>query len=708
MSYADYEALARLHPREVITRPHLSEIQLPGAGILALITLDNGVDRRPTTLGPKSLTELGTLLGKLTERAESGEIAGVGITGKPGCFAAGADLSAMRALKDPQTSRMMAQLGHHVFAALSAIPVPTFAFINGTAMGGGLEMGLAADYRTVSADASGISLPEAFIGLVPGWGGVYRLPRIAGPTNAIKIMIENPLNGNRTLTGPKAFELGVADAISGGPGFLEESLAWATAIITGHPRTLDDVRDRRDRIGSDGDSDWDAAVAKGRAFVEAKNAGAAPAPGRVLDLMEKGKHLSPQESADAEVEVLSEMLGTAEFENSVYAFLDLVQRRSKRPVGRQDNALGRPVSKIGIIGAGLMASQLATLFARELQIPVVVTDVDQSRADRGVAHVHAQTDKLLAKGRISEETANRTKEMVAGTVSTDAFADADFVIEAVFEELSVKRQVLAETEAIVSPECILATNTSSLSVADVASGLLHPERVVGFHFFNPVAAMPLLEIVRTPKSDDDVLATAFDLARRLKKTPVLVQDSPAFVVNRILMRLMSEVITAFDAGTPAAMADNALRPMGLPMTPFDLLALVGIPVAQHVIESLHAAFGERFPVSENLQTLIKNGITSIWAQRPDGAKHIPASTLALLSLGNTPLASDELLARVQDALAQEIGLMLQEGVVASPDDIDLCMILGAGWPLHLGGITPYLDRVGASNRVNGRSFHGQN
>ncbi|MEO8284181.1 MAG: 3-hydroxyacyl-CoA dehydrogenase NAD-binding domain-containing protein, partial [Pseudarthrobacter sp.] len=438
---------------------------------------------------------------------------------------------------------------------------------------------------------------------------------------------------------------------------------------------------------------------------EAKTSNASPAPAKVLDILEANRTMSQADSAALECEILAGLMQSDEFRSTVYAFLDLVQKRSKRPAGAPDRKLARPVTKVGVVGAGLMASQLALLFARQLKVPVVMTDIDQARVDKGVGYVHAEVDKLLGKKRISPDAANRTKALVTGSVSKEAFADADFVIEAVFEELNVKRQVFAEVEAIVSPDCILATNTSSLSVTAMAEDLAHPERLVGFHFFNPVAVMPLLEIVRAPKTDDAVLATAFELAKGLKKTAVLVKDAPAFVVNRVLLRLMGEVTAAFDEGTPADIADNALRPMGLPMTPFTLGAMVGLPVAQHVQESLHAAFGDRFEVSANLQKLIDNGVKSLWTPATDGSKEIPASTLALMSLGTSPSTGDEVLHRVQDALAEEIGMMLNEGVVAGPEDIDLCMILGAGWPMFLGGITPYLDRVGASERVNGRRFH---
>jgi 3-hydroxyacyl-CoA dehydrogenase/enoyl-CoA hydratase/carnithine racemase len=581
-----------------------------------------------------------------------------------------------------------------------------FSIITRTAFSGPASRGqvirLQSTFRTVSTGAGALGLPEAFIGLVPAWGGVYILPRLIGPENAVRVMIENPLTNNRTLTGPQAFDLGIADAMFEPADFVEQSLAWAAKVISGdvvpeRPNAVDPslpaVTER-----------WAGAVAAGRAFVEAKTSNASPAPAKVLDILEANRTMTQAESRELECETLAGLMQTDEFRATVYAFLDLVQKRSKRPAGAPDRKLARSVTKVGVVGAGLMASQLALLFARQLKVPVVMTDIDQARVDKGVGYVHTEVDKLLDKKRISQDAANRTKALVTGSVSKDAFADADFVIEAVFEELNVKKQVFAEVEAIVSPECILATNTSSLSVTAMAEDLQHPERLVGFHFFNPVAVMPLLEIVRAPKTDDAVLATAFELAKGLKKTGVLVKDAAAFVVNRILLRLMGEVTAAFDEGTPAEVADNALRPMGLPMTPFTLGAMVGLPVAQHVQESLHAAFGDRFTVSANLQKLIDNGVTALWVPAADGSREIPESTLSLMSFGTSPSTAEEVLRRTQDALAEEIGLMLDEGVVAGPEDIDLCMILGAGWPMFLGGITPYLDRTGASERVNGKRF----
>lgn len=686
------------------THSSLEEIQLPGVGTFALITL-TGRDRKPATFNPESLNELRTVLQHVGDRAAAGEFVAVGITGQERSFVAGADLTVVRGLTDLDAARNIAALGHEVFGILAEMAVPTFAFMNGAAIGGGLEIALAADYRSVSDAANGISLPEAYLGLVPGWGGVYRLPRLIGPANAVKVMIQNPLSNNRALDGTSAFDLGIADAIFEAGDFLDQSLAWAARIITADAVVREKLDERRALKASCSPSDWDDAVTAGRAIVESKTSNAAPAPGRVLDLLQRGRNLSQAESAKLETEALTELILTPQFKDSVYALLDVRQRRAKNPAGAPNPGLARPVTKVGIVGAGLMAGQLALLFARQLQVPVTMTDINQARVDQGVNYVHAEVDKLLARKRITPDAVGRLKTLVTGSVSKTAFADADFVIEAVFEELSVKKQVFAEVEAVVSAECILATNTSSLSVTEMAADLVHPERVIGFHFFNPVAAMPLVEIVRAPKTNDEALATAFALGKALSKTTVLVQDAPAFVVNRILLRLMAEVSKAFDDGTPARTADNALKPMGLPMTPFTLLAMIGIPVAQHVTESLHAAFGHRFPISANHQRLINHGITTLWITDHDGRRHLPQSTLDLLELGNSPSTSEQLLERTQDALAQEIGLLLDEGVVSAAEDVDLCMITGAGWPLHLGGITPYLDRSGASARVNGKRFH---
>ncbi|QCU77894.1 3-hydroxyacyl-CoA dehydrogenase [Citricoccus sp. SGAir0253] len=736
--FARFAGLAERFPDEVVTHAAVSDHALPGgAGTLALLTLDNHAGpRRPTTLGPASLIGIGRALEAQAERARAGAIAAVALTGKPGFLVAGADLGSVRRLSAESDGALLAELGHAAFDVLAEFPVPSFAFVNGVALGGGLEIALAARYRTVSTRAAAIGLPEAHLGLVPGWGGVWRVPRITGPREAVRLMIANPLAGNRTLDGRAAHAMGLADVLldpadgaaatgsggiapgddpSGSAAFVAASLEWAGRVVAGEPATLAALGAQRERDRSD--AAWEEAVAEGRRIVAARTRGHVPAPARVLELFAAGRHRTRRESAAAECRALAELMRTPEFGRTVYAFLDVVQRRSKAPAGAPPAELARPVRRVGVVGAGLMAGQLALLFARRLRVPVVMTDVDQARVDRGLAAVRGQVDVLVSRGRLTPERGAELAGLVTGSVSKDVYAGADLVIEAVFEEMGVKRAVLAELEDIVSPGCVLATNTSSLSVAGMAEGMRHPGRLIGFHVFNPVAAMPLVEVVRAPDTTDEAVATAFATARGLGKTAVLVRDAPAFVVNRVLLRLMGEVQASLDAGTPAAVADHALDPLALPMTPFTLLAMVGLPVAQHVTESLNAAFGdERFPVSAALQRLVDAGRTAIWAKDLAGdrvsaesggatGETIPPDTAALLGTGDSPQSAGELLVRVQDALAEEIGLLLAEGVVAGPEDVDLCMVLGAGWPLHLGGITPYLDDCGASERVNGRRFH---
>lgn len=667
---------------ELVTKAIVRDVELPyGAGTMALITLDNGFDHtKPNTFGPGGLTSLGQALDAIAARTD---LVAVGVTGKPFIFGVGADLKGAAQVRTREEALEIGRLGHAVFTRLGSLAVPSFAFVNGAAMGGGLEVALHCTYRTISAGVPAVALPECFLGLVPGWGGTQLLPRLIGPAGAIKLIVENPLSQNRMIKGTQAFEYGVADAIFEPADFLEESLRWAARVlkseISVERRSYDDV-------------DWDKAVADARFLVDLKLHGASPAPYRALDLIAMARTATPEAGFAAEEEILADLLMSDPLRAGLYSF-DLVQRRAKRPAGAPDAALARKVTKVGVVGAGLMASQMALLFARRLQVPVVLTDLDQARLDKGVGYVHAEVDKLLGKGRISADQANRLKALVTGSLTKDAFADADFVIEAVFEDLAVKKQVFAEVEAVVSDSCVLATNTSSLSLTEMGSGLRVPARLVGFHFFNPVAVMPLLEIIKGAETDDETLATAFAVGKALKKSSVLVKDAPAFVVNRLLTRFMGEVVAAVDEGTPLEVAEHALDDLGLPMTPFALLQLVGPAVGLHVAETLHEAFPGRFGVSPGMAKLVASGKPGLY--RPDFS--LDPEAVALFAGGSAPSTAEQVRRRVLEALSEEIRIMLDEGVVAAAQDIDLCMILGAGWPFHLGGITPYLDRAGLSD-----------
>jgi len=672
---------------EVVTKALVRDVTLPhGAGTMALITLDNGHDHtKPNTFGPGGLSALSEALDAIAARDD---LAAVGITGKPFIFAVGADLKGVPLITTREQAKAIAELGHAVFRRLGELPIPSFAFVNGAALGGGLEVALHCTYRTISAGVPAVALPECLLGLVPGWGGTYLLPNLIGPEKALRLIVDNPLANNKTINGRQAFELGIADALFEPADFLEESLSWAARVIKG------EVQVQRPEI--DRGRAWEEAVERARAALAGKPQAA---PHRALELVAAARTASRDEGFAAEDEALADLIMSDELRAGLYAF-ELTQKRAKRPAGAPDKSLARPVTKVGVVGAGLMAGQLALLFARRLQVPVVMTDLDQERLDKGVAYAHGEIDKLLAKGRISADEASRFKGLITGSLDKAAFADADFVIEAVFEEMAVKQKVFAEVEAVVSAECVLATNTSSLSVTEMASGLQHPERVVGFHFFNPVAVLPLLEVVRGGATDEATLATAFAVGKQLKKSCVLVKDAPAFVVNRLLVRLLAEIMAAVDEGTPIEVAERATAPLGLPMTPFTLLGLVGPAIALHVNETLHAAFPDRFPLSGKLAKLVAAGKKGVYL--PDLT--LDPEAVEIFSGGTSPSTEEQVRERALRALAQEIRIMLDEGVVAEPADIDLCMILGAGWPFHLGGITPYLDRIGVSQQVTGRRF----
>ncbi|WET82033.1 3-hydroxyacyl-CoA dehydrogenase NAD-binding domain-containing protein [Amycolatopsis sp. QT-25] len=680
-------------PDEVVTNAITRLVKVPGLDKpVALITLDNGHDHtRPNTFGPQGLVSLDAAL----DTAFAAEPAAIAVTGKPFIFAVGADLSGVEAVADPALAREIAQTGHDVFRRLTETEIPTFGFINGAVMGGGLELALSCHYRTLSENTAAIAFPEVFLGLFPGWGGTQLLPNLIGPDAAVTVIIENALAQNKMLKVAQAAELGIVDEVFGSADYLEQSLLWLAKVVNGE---LTPARREIDR----GDG-WDAAIARAKAIVDGRTQGASPGATKAVELLELARENDLDRGYAAETDGLAELLMDDTLRAGLYSF-NLVNKRAKRPAGAPDKSLARKVTKVGVVGAGLMAGQMALLFVRRLKVPVVLTDVDQERVDKGVSYVHGEIDKLLAKKRVSPDGANRLKALVTGSLDKSAFADADFVIEAVFEELGVKQKVFADLERYVSPEAILATNTSSLSITAMASRLEHPERVVGFHFFNPVAVMPLLEIVRAEKTDDAALATAFALGKQLKKSSVLVKDASAFVVNRLLLRFLGEVLVTVDEGTPFEVADKALEPLGLPMTPLTLMQLVGPAIALHVGETLHEAFPDRFTVSENLDRFVKAGKKAVWQWDAHGNATVDPEVAELWQRGDSPSTSEQVRDRALAAIAEEIRIMLDEGVVAEAQDIDLCLILGAGWPFWLGGITPYLDRAGVSEKVNGKRF----
>ena len=683
-------------PEEVITHALVRDIDLTPfghKGSLALITLDNSLDHtRPNTLGPQSLASIDAAITDAVSRKP----AAIAVIGKPFIFAAGADLSGLAFLNKREQALAIGKLGHDVFRRFDEIGIPTFAFINGLALGGGLEIGLHCNYRTLASTAF-TALPEVFLGLVPGWGGATILPKLIGPERAVQVIIGNSLNNNTMMKAKDALALGVVDAVYEPADFLERSVAFAAGVLSGSVKV-----ERKDYSS---DPAWDSALAAGRAAALKKYGGAELAsPTKALELMAAAKSNTRGAGFDAEDVALADLTMSDPLRASLYAF-NVIQKKRKKVEGAPKPALGRKVARVGVVGAGLMASQLALLLLRNLKCPVVMTDIDQERADKGVAWVKNELAKLVDKKRMSAESAGRLSLLISGSSDQQVFAGCDFVIEAIFEELSLKQELFKKLEKIVGPECVLATNTSSLSVEAMSQGLEHPERVVGFHFFNPVAIMPLLEVARTSKTDDATTATAVNIGKELKKTMIICKDAPGFVVNRLLTRFMGEITDAVDEGTDPQVADNAMRSIGFPMSPFELLGLVGPGVALHVSETLNANLGPRYRISPTMQAMVKEGVKTFYIKGEDGKFTANPAALALVHKGTTPSSAEEVRLRALKALAEEARMMLDEGVVSTPAEIDLCMLMGAGWPMHLGGILPFLDREGISESVCGQRFH---
>jgi 3-hydroxyacyl-CoA dehydrogenase/enoyl-CoA hydratase/carnithine racemase len=536
------------------------------------------------------------------DELESGDWTAAVFTGKPGFFCVGADIDEFGSADAADGIRA----GHELFSRIRALPFPTVAAINGACLGGGLELALHCSARTIASDVRHVGFPEVALSIIPAWGGTQLLPRLIGPEAAAKVIVLNPLRQNKLLKAEDALELGIADAIFAPDELVEASIAYVAP----------------ERAEPDW-SELETVVRKTRARIDDAVHGATRAPYVALDLIAGSRDWTIDEGYAAEEAAMSELIVSPQAQNSVYGFT-VVERRSKRPPNLPA-AAPRAIAKVGIVGAGLMATQLATLFARRLKVPIVIHDIDAARVETAVASIR--------------------EEVPDAVVETGSFAGCDLVLEAVFEELSVKREVFAAVRE-AAPAAILATNTSSLSVEEMGAD-------VGLHFFNPVAVMPLVEIVRTSQTTDEQLATAWDLVQNLRKRAVIVGDAPGFVVNRLLTRMTCLLREALASGNTVEETDNAILSFGMPMAPSILQQLVGEQVAQHVLETMNAAWPDRFPLEP-----------AVGERRTE----------------------DQIRDDALDAMADEVRHMLDEGVVADPADVDACLILGAGWPLFQAGV----------------------
>ena len=425
--------------------PPVTDFKLTHAGDVALVTIDNGEDwTKPTFFGEAALASLDRVLAEL----ERGDFRAAVITGKPFFFAAGADITEFPGISRERAIQG-ARAGHELFGRLRALPFPTVAAINGACLGGGVELALHCTARTISSAVRHFAFPEVFLGLFPAWGGTQLLPRIVGPEAAIKVIVSNPLRQNRMLRAAEVAQFGIADRLLEPVEFVDESLAFAREL----------AQRKVERAKPDW-SDAETIFRRARTAVDDAVHRAAPAPYTALDPIEGAQEWTIEEGYRREEEAIGELLPGPQAQASLYAF-HLVEQRAKRlrPPGQP-----RRVEKVGIVGAGLMARQIAALILRRLEVPLVIRDVKQEIVDEAIAEIGAEAKTPFLAS------------IVSGGTTYDGFADCDLVLEAVFEELDVKRQVFSELENVVGDDCILATNTSALSITDMAAELRRPEQ----------------------------------------------------------------------------------------------------------------------------------------------------------------------------------------------------------------------------------------
>ena len=627
-------------------------------------------------------------------------------SGKPGAFIAGANLHELGAITDEQTAAERAGEGQAVFNILDDLPFPTIAAIHGAAVGGGLELALACDYRVVTDDPrTKLSLPETTIGILPGYGGTYRLPRVVGLSAALRMILTGT-----AVDGPRAEKMGLADACWPSAFFEDRTLQMARTIVRGERPPL---RRRSRSLGitlAEGTPFGRALLFRSaRREVLSRTGGHYPAPLAALRVLRKTAHASRDRALAFERETIGKLLPTDITRNLVRLFF--AQEAAKRPAALSSGAptrnpsgtSARKIERAAVLGAGVMGGRIAWLFARQ-GVPVVVKDIAWEAVRKGFETAHAIFLELESKRRGSPRETNLGMNRISGAVDYRSLGSPDLVIEAVVENLAVKKKVLAEVEERVRPDALIASNTSSLSITEMAMSLRRPERFVGMHFFNPPNRMPLVEVVPGARSSPQAVSEAVRAVLALGKTPIVVHDCPGFLVNRLLMPYLNECVRLIDEGSDFVAVDRLFRDFGMPMGPFTLLDEIGIDVAREVGRVLSQAYGRRMEASSAIESLAaradllgrKTG-KGFYLHR--NGKRIPNPEMRRLIEARQGARKgapgrDETRDRPLLAMVNEAALALQEGIVASAQEVDLALILGTGFPPFRGGLLRWADQRG--------------
>jgi 3-hydroxyacyl-CoA dehydrogenase/enoyl-CoA hydratase/3-hydroxybutyryl-CoA epimerase len=621
-------------------------------------------------------------------------------SGKPDTFIAGADIEEFVRLQGVEEATRLSRDGQLMMQRVAESPKPVIAAIHGACLGGGLELVLACRYRVVSDHAkTQLGLPEVQLGLIPGAGGSNRLPRLIGVRAAFDMILTG-----RSVDGRKALRLGIADEL------VPEAILVDTAVAAAERLARGERRPKRRRSFLDLALDATplgrlVVYRKAREQVIEKSGEHYPAPFRAIDVVRTGMEHGMARGIDAEALAFGELAMTDVSRRLVEIFFatTALKKDDGVPAGL---ATPTPVHRLGVIGSGFMGSGIAGTAAMQAGVQVRLKDAELARVGSGIRAATRLLEKRVERRRMTRHEFERQRALISGTGDWSGFAGAQVVIEAVFEDLDVKRQVLAEVEREVSATTVIASNTSTIPIAEIAAEARHPERVLGMHFFSPVEKMPLVEVIPHEGTGVDPVVTAVRFGRRMGKTVIVVADSPGFWVNRILLPYLNEAGYLLEDGVPIEVIDEAMTGWGFPVGPVALLDEVGLDVGEKAGKVMQQAFGARLAPSRVIGLMRgddrlgrKNG-RGFYFYKNGHKAGADGSVFRLLGVRRAESIHEE---RVRDrlvfAMLNEAAMAMSEGVVRTPRDADIGAIFGIGFPPFRGGPLRTLDAMGAGEAV---------
>jgi 3-hydroxyacyl-CoA dehydrogenase/enoyl-CoA hydratase/3-hydroxybutyryl-CoA epimerase len=625
--------------------------------------------------------------------------AAVLISGKPDVFIAGADVDAFLEFKSAADAEAASASGHVLLLRLERSRVPVVAAIHGACLGAGLETALACAYRIATDHPKTVlALPETQLGLIPGAGGTQRLPKVVGLQVALDMILTA-----KNVRAKKALQSGLIDELVH-PAILRDvaiqrAKALAAGTLRGHNRK------KAGLLTSllEGNAVGRAIVFRqARSMTLKKSRGAYPALPAAIDAVHAGYEGTAEHGFATEARLFGEMAVTAVSRELIFLFFATTSLKKDSGVAG-DQPAPLPVNAIGVLGTGFMGAGIAAVAAMQ-GIPVRFKDMKHEQVGRGLAAVRAVLQDRLTKKQITRQQFDDELSLVSGTVEYTGFGHVPLVIEAVFEDVAVKHQVLAEIEKVLPSTSIFASNTSTIPITTIADGAPRPDRVIGMHFFSPVQKMPLLEVIVTPRTAPEVVVTTVAFGRRLGKTVIVVNDAPGFYVNRILAPYINEAGRMLDEGVAIEEIDRALLDFGFPVGPITLLDEVGLDIAGKSGAIMSKAFGDRLQPSASLGQVLVSGRLGRKSKKgfylydEHGKKGgVDESVYALLPTGTrrTQLPREEIQRRCSLAMINEAARCLEERIVRAPRDGDIGAVFGIGFPPFRGGPFRYVDAVGA-------------